>query len=209
MISGTILRLYNIIKVVALLLGRLRYAHALGEGRDPPDGNVSEVAPVSGDLLGNTLHDPPSVLLEDGLGLSGLLDLSLGQQDGAVLLGEPDVGLVGDAGVLVRVLPGQVARLGAHHDAVSTRVLAHKAVAAPDALPNELGRSHGNRSYLWVVLITERKHERYKVSLQHVRQTPAREAPKSLDEEEGVDQGGRRWVAAAIQDAGGRPGWSR
>ena len=55
----------------------------------------------------------------------------------------------------------------------------------------------------------ERKHERYKVSLQHVRQTPAREAPKSLDEEEGVDQGGRRWVAAAIQDAGGRPGWSR
>lgn len=55
----------------------------------------------------------------------------------------------------------------------------------------------------------ERKHERYKVSLQHVRQTPAREAPKSLDEDEGVDQGRRRWVAAAIQDAGGRPGWSR
>ena len=55
----------------------------------------------------------------------------------------------------------------------------------------------------------ERKHERYKVSLHHVRQTPAREAPKSLDEDEGVDQGGRRWVAAAIQDAGGRPGWSR
>ena len=24
-----------------------------------------------------------------------------------------------------------------------------------------------------------------------------------------MDQGGRRWVAAAIQDAGGRPGWSR
>ena len=122
------------------LLGGLGYTDTLGKSRNSSLGDISQIGSVSSDFLGNTLHDLSGILLEDGLRLAALLDSLLREHDGAAIGDEIYGFCVSDSGEFVGVLASQVARLSTKDCAV--QALAHEAVAALDAFPNKLRRSH-------------------------------------------------------------------